>query len=317
MDESTLRILMDMRDRTLQKTRVGLGNRLAAIENGTDTADADTKAMLTRWFEQFGALEEQCEEDIAAQTADSVIVDAMTLVKGVGKIFAAKLVAAIDIERADTVSALWRYAGYAVIAGERERLVKGEKAHFNTRLKTACYLISSSFLKSESPYRATYDSAREYYDANRPDWVKGRKHLAAMRKVTKLFLAHLWEVWRTIEGLPTRAAYVHEKLGHTHVQKPEDFGWPSGAVLDALREARAAQKADQPDSAATRAAVETARVTLKAHKKEERAAAKITKANDPKVALRKALRQATPEQLAAMQALVATANSEETAPPNE
>ena len=51
-------------------------------------------------------------------------------------------------------------------------------------------------------------------------------HMAALRKVKKIFLATLWTRWRQMEGLPTRSPYVHEYKGHTKIYKPEDFGWP-------------------------------------------------------------------------------------------
>ena len=138
---------------------------------------------------------------------------------------AAKIISMIDIERAPHVSSLWRYAGYAVFDGEREKPTKGEKLHYNKRLKTACYLLGGSFLKSNSPYRKEYDSAREYYDANRPEWTKAHCHQAAMRKMIKLFLQHYWVVARTLEGLPVTMPYVHDKLGHAHYYPPQDYGW--------------------------------------------------------------------------------------------
>ena len=153
------------------------------------------------------------------------IVQRVTKVKGIGPMLAAKLVSMIDIERADTVSSLWRYGGWAVIDGQRERPTAGEKLHYNSRLKTTCYLIGVSFLKSNSPYRKVYDDARAYYSANRPDWTEGHRHNAAMRKMIKMFLSALWLVWRQLEGLPITYPYAHERLGHQHYNSPEDFGW--------------------------------------------------------------------------------------------
>jgi hypothetical protein len=143
----------------------------------------------------------------------------------VGDILAAKVISMIDIQRADTVSALWRYAGYGVVNGEREKPTKGEALHYNKRLKTTCYLIGSSFLRSNSPYRQIYDSSKEYYETNR-DWTKLHRHHAAMRKMIKVWLSHLWEVWRTLEGLPVRNIYAEDKLGHNHYISPQDYGWP-------------------------------------------------------------------------------------------
>jgi len=222
----TLRALVDLRDRTLQKSRIQFGNRISAVENGKDTVNGETLEVLTRWNMRFDELEQMADKDISRFVCDVPIVQQMTCVKGIGKLLAAKVVAMVDITRADTVSALWRYAGYGVVEGARERPTKGEKLHYNARLKTTCYLIGSSFLRSGSPYRSVYDAAREYYEKNRPDWTKGHQHNAAMRKMIKAFLAHLWERWRQLEGLPTRELYAMEQMGHTHYMRAEEFGWP-------------------------------------------------------------------------------------------
>lgn len=226
----TLRVLVDLRDRTLQKSRIGFSNRLSAIARGADQSDSDSQAILERWQTRFDELEKEADSDIRALCDGVEIIEHMTVIKGIGALLAAKVVSMIDIERAGTVSALWRYAGYAVMDGERERPTKGEKLHYNKRLKTTCYLVATSFLRSGSPYRKIYDTAREYYAANRPDWTKLHCHEAALRKMIKLWLSHLWLTWRTLEGLPVSNPYVHEKLGHEHYMPPSDFGWQEIAI---------------------------------------------------------------------------------------
>lgn len=224
-----LRALVDTRDRQIQKARIQFGNRLSALDREADVGSDRQRNILERYHKQLEDLEEQLDEDIAEEVAQEPIYEYVSAVKGIGPGLAAKLIAMIDIERPATVSALWRFAGYAVIDGERERLVKGVKAHYNKRLKTTCYLVASSFLKSGSPYRRIYDEAREHYLANRPDWTKGHQHNAAMRKMIKIFLQHLWLVWRELEGLPTSKPYAHGIMGHGSMYTPKEFGWPDGA----------------------------------------------------------------------------------------
>lgn len=225
MTDQTLRALVDLRDRQIQKARIQFGNRLAAIDNSADPSSRKQRAIVDRWHGVFEQIEEELDRDIADLVRDYPIFDRVTAVKGIGPMLAAKLIAMIDIERADTPSALWRFAGYGVVDGQRERPVKGEKLHYNTRLKTTCYLIGTSFLKAKSPYRDVYDKAKEDYDRTRPEWTKAHKHQAAMRVMIKRFLVHLWLVWRETEGLPTRTPYVQEYMGHTHIDLPEDYGW--------------------------------------------------------------------------------------------
>ncbi len=225
MDESILRALVDLRDRTIQKNRIAFSNRVSAMDRGTDISTNGSKDIIERWLTRFQDLENELDHDIKDYTAGIEIIDRMIEIRGVGQILAAKVVSMIDIRKADSVLALWRYAGYAVIDGARERPTKGEKLHYNARLKSYCYLIGSSFLKTASPYRRVYDDARVYYEANRPDWTKGHQHNAAMRKMIKVWLAHLWLIWRQMEGLETKPLYVHERLNHTHEYTPAEFGW--------------------------------------------------------------------------------------------
>lgn len=247
-----LRPLVDLRDRTIQKSRIAFGNRVSAIEDGRDEVDPVTHDIIVRYLERFEQLEEEINEDIETIAADIPIIQEMVEVKGVGLMLASKIVAMIDIEQAHSVSALWRFAGYGVVplceecgtylevgveydecpeCGGRvvhraERLRKGEPAHFNTRLKTYCHQVGSSFLKSSSPYRSIYDKAREHYDLKRPEWPKNRKHFAAMRKMIKIFLQHLWVRWRSLENLPVSEPYILTDPKHTHYLTPEEFGWP-------------------------------------------------------------------------------------------
>jgi len=267
MRNDIVRPIVDLRDRALQKNRIAFGNRLVAIDDGRDTADPEARELFQRWHERFLELEEAADKDIAKLVKDMPIVKRMTKVKGIGPMLAAKLVSMIDIERADTVSALWKYSGFGlgeywideqgkIIAprdgwkwkvnpqGQKEKIqvtanpkpewrlvshrdvnIPGWCAVSNATLKKTCYLIASSFLKSNSPYRKVYDDARAYYSANRPDWTEAHRHNAALRKMGKMFLSHLWLTWRQLEGLPITYPYAHERLGHQHYYSPEDFGW--------------------------------------------------------------------------------------------
>lgn len=225
--DSSLRALVDLRDRTLQKSRIAFGNRLNAITSGTDEWDAGSMEIAGKWHLRFQELEEEAEKDIKRLAGEYPIIEQMVHVRGVGKLLAAKLVALIDISKAPTISALWRYCGLAVIDGQRERPTKGVKLSYNARAKTTMYLIAGSMLKTGSPYREIYDEARAYYAVNRTDWTAGHQHLAALRKMEKVFLSHLWLRWRELEGLPASQPWIMNEPHHTHYISPEDMGWPT------------------------------------------------------------------------------------------
>jgi hypothetical protein len=72
---------------------------------------------------------------------------------------------------------------------------------FDPGARLVCHLIGVSMLRRGDSYRAYYDEARAHLAVARPAWPRGRQHLTALRKTEKLFLAHLWSVWREAEGL--------------------------------------------------------------------------------------------------------------------
>lgn len=222
---STLRALVDLRERVIQKNRIAFDLRLGAIKRGADQANPEQIAILQRWSDHFHRLENEVNDDITAESKGYVIIKYLTDLRGVGNTIATRMVALIDIQRAESVSKLWRYCGLAVIDGKAERSKKGETSHYNHRLKSLMWVLAGSLLRTGSPYRKVYDQARQYYAENRPDWIKKRQHMASLRKMNKVFLSHLWVTWRKLEGLPTRNLYVEDYLGHTEIAQPEDFGW--------------------------------------------------------------------------------------------
>jgi len=228
-DGGELRTLIDTRG-TVQKQRIAYENRLLAIKQGRDGADEPTTERYKEWADVYQALENKTDKEIADICKEIDIVYEMSVVKGVNYITAAKVASMIDITRCDTVSALWRYCGYGVVDGKAERMKKGEKLHYNKRLKTACYLVGVGLMRWNTKYSDIYYKTKEYYEKNRPDWTKLHRHRAAFRKMVKVWIAHLWLQWRTLEGLSTRPLYVHEKMNHTHYHDGRDFGWPEQTV---------------------------------------------------------------------------------------
>jgi len=88
---------------------------------------------------------------------------------------------------------------------------------YDAYAKSMMYNVAVSFMKCGGPYEEIYRKARAYYEVERPGWDKGRKHAAALRKAEKLFLSHLWEVWRTALGLSVGEPYVVAELGHQKI----------------------------------------------------------------------------------------------------
>lgn len=198
------------------------------------------------------------------------------------------------LDYADTISSLWRYAGYAVFPdGSTQKRRAGSKLDYNSELKTMCWRLGISILKaglrkkcsvcgellgeqkleSHSCKDAMFTTvavsryAQYYLDAKNDEYEKaerngipvlptpdkavcsqcgaeiqlktsrrcqvcggkgykvkddsalyeGRIHNRALRKMIKLFLAHLWTVWRTNLGFEVSKPYAVDKLNMNYI----------------------------------------------------------------------------------------------------
>jgi hypothetical protein len=236
-----------------QKLRIQSDLRMQRLIRGGIVLQEDAEKTFQKARELEAATEKEYERIVWREIKDLPIVEQwLSKVRGIGPRLAGLLVALIgDIERFATVSKLWAYAGLHVKEGKAVRLVKGQKANWSTELKTTCYKISESLWKLGGPYQelgATYKEyliAREVGKGNviwrtdeggkktiafapraaaasaepmlppeQPEWTLGRIHAMARRRMVKLFLSHLWSVWREIEGLECKGAFVVDRLGH-------------------------------------------------------------------------------------------------------
>lgn len=165
-------------------------------------------------------------------------------VKGVGRENIAKVVAIVDIEKANSISGLWKFAGFHVVNGKAPKPERGQKLEYSRKLRTMCWRLAATLLKAKGVFYNYYKEEKAKYSERfrnegkkivptkqlpqknnkyyEPEGTISKLHLhmMALRKMIKLFLACLWLVWREAKGLPTRSPYVIEKLGHEHFISP-------------------------------------------------------------------------------------------------
>jgi len=151
----------------------------------------------------------------------------LVYIKGIGPILGVQLIKEFGYcEKFDTVSKLWKISGQDVVDGKAPAREQGKKTHFDPKKRTLVWKIGESFIKSKTPYyRDIYDGEKARQLARTGDNKPANQlhaHNRAARKMRKLFLAHYWEASRKIMGLPTRAAYAKEYLGHTDIVSYED-----------------------------------------------------------------------------------------------
>jgi hypothetical protein len=165
---------------------------------------------------------------------------------GIGPVLASGLSAHIDVGKANSVSAVWKFAG---LAPGFDRKVKGTKLPYNARLKVLCFKIGESFVKVSGKEGATYghlyaefkaeeirrNESGQYVQAAQrelsakkfkaEDSVTKKRLLAGMlsdahlharakRRAVKLFLSHYYVEGRKARGLTVREPYAIAILGH-------------------------------------------------------------------------------------------------------
>jgi len=193
----------------LQRLRIAIENRLRAIyyrELGEQVSkeEGETrfkqyihaishKSLLGRLYTTLEQHEKELRESIEEEVRMHPLwVGWLEKIKGVGYLHSAVLISEIDIREADTISSLWKYAGFAP---GFDRPKSGEKLPYNKFLKRTCYLIMRRFIMLKTqPYERVYREAKQYYQ-NREDLKnapKIRLERMAMRKGIKLFLSHLY-----------------------------------------------------------------------------------------------------------------------------
>ncbi len=215
---------------------------------------AGRQALALGWTDEHGVKQKGLLEQISDIVHREILwQEFLVNVKGCGESIACVILSEFDIRYAEkkwgrctTVSDLWSYAG---LAPGKDRKITGQKCTYNQFLRSKlCGVLGPSFLKCQSqPYSAIYyeektrlensdvmvhEYPRKKDKKARAEWpdptkrmVKWRdaypdhRHKAAIRKMVKEFLKHLYIAWREIEGLPIREPYSEEYLGKKHVMK--------------------------------------------------------------------------------------------------
>lgn len=225
----------------IQENRKRNSNQITAFSK-----DNEPHELFEFLNNQTMVLENQIKRSMDHWT-DSYIVAKILKEKvyGIGPIITAGLVAHIDIKKAKTAGAIWRYAGL----DPTSKWEKGQKRPWNASLKTLCWKIGQSFMKfsgkEECFYGKLYKSQKEHLVKKNleggfkelADSVVSSKnfrnkevlakyksgilpdgHVDAMarRWVVKLFLSNLHELWCKVDGIDCPKPYVMAHLGHAH-----------------------------------------------------------------------------------------------------
>lgn len=228
---------------SMQKTRIAFSNQAAAL------AKTGEPNEILLWFRaESEHLENQVKRALDRYSMSTDVGKWLRSVHGIGPVIAAGLMAHIDIERAATAGAIWRFAGLDPTAV----WAKGQRRPWNAALKVICWKAGESFVKQSGAEDCFYghvyakrkaleearNEAGEFADqaaatleakniGKTTDAYKAyaagklpqaRIHARAARYAVKLFLAGLHEVmYRDRYGKAPPLPYAVGILGHAHV----------------------------------------------------------------------------------------------------
>lgn len=105
----------------------------------------------------------------------------------------------------------------------------GYMNNWNDKAKVLAWKCGQSFVKSgpKSGYYRLYKQFKDEEMRLHPTkqvvkgktmYNQGHLHNRAIRKVVKIFLSHLWETWRSMDGLEVTEPYAGKILGHDMIK---------------------------------------------------------------------------------------------------
>lgn len=230
---------------TMQENRKRADNQILAME-----AAGEPHGIISWLSANARVLENQIKSALDVYSGYQPLGKWARSVKGIGPVIAAGLLAHIDVAKAETAGAVWRFAGL----DPTSKWDKGEKRPWNAALKTLCWKIGESFVKVHNADDAFYGrlyaerKALETERNERGDYKEqaeagakrvgktteayksyiigklppGHIHARAKRYAVKLFLAHYHEKGRQLLGLPIPLPYPLAHLNHVHkIDVPE------------------------------------------------------------------------------------------------
>ncbi len=225
-----------------QRERIRLDNQIRAMN-----LDGEPNLVLAFLSNQALLREELLKKALDEFTLHHPVGAWMRTIHGIGPVTAAGLLAHIDINKAQTAGAIWKFAG---IDGETVWKT-GEKRPWNASLKTLCYKIGEGFVKTSGNEKSVYGqlyknrklqeieknkrgdfsdqakaqlAGKNYRDGTvtRAALEKGMLsdaniHARARRYAVKIFLSHLHEVmYITLLGRRPPNPFAIAILGHAH-----------------------------------------------------------------------------------------------------
>ena len=243
LNEKQARFLVDSYY-TMQADRIRTANQVRSMEE-------EPHEVLKWAFDQFSLLENEIKKALDIYSNSNYIGRWMRSIIGIGPVIAAGFLAHLDITKAETAGAFWRFAGL----DPTMKWEKGKKRPFNAQLKTLCWKLGESFVKFQNNENDVYgklysmrkkseiaknemgafkeeaeEKLKKFKIGKSTDaykcYIQGKLppahlHARARRFAVKMFLSHLHEIWfKHHFKVDPPAPFVFSLAEHTHYISP-------------------------------------------------------------------------------------------------
>ena len=215
----TLREIVEL-DEYLARVQTSLAHkdRLWRKAGKTDAAYVST-ALRARVIEMRTVY----RRDMERMGLEIPIVQSALGVSGVGLLSFLRLAVHIRIDRADSPASLWRYCGVGLHQGRPDRYVRLSLSapgmlSFSPAANLAAVAIAKSLFLKGRPYNPVF--WQEYQRQLGNGMTRAIATRRGKRYALKLWLKHLWLVWRRQDGLPVGVPHENDT---TYLAVP--YGW--------------------------------------------------------------------------------------------
>lgn len=133
----------------------------------------------------------------------------------------------IELRDFSNISKFWAFMGMHVDDdGHKPKRKTGQQSNWSTAGRSTCYLIGDQFNRqtNKTPYGAFLLDRKAHCEKQHPEIKPGHRLNRARHEAAKLFIAHMWTVARTLDGLPVTLPYAGTIMGHTGIVAPFYFG---------------------------------------------------------------------------------------------
>ena len=232
-------VALDSEGDAIARVKLPTKKRLEKIEGRELISDYAILALCHGYFELV--IQEKQQFKNLEHTLDGIPIwdQFLSKVDGIGPAIAGVIISEINISKCTYVSSLWKYLGLDVVEADnrgrgryKEHLVPktyvnkdGEVvntvglSHNGWAKSKIVFLGGGSLLRAKNTYYSPIYGDYKNRLKNHPKHIEksdGWQHSMARRYMVKRFLADLYVVWRTIEGLPVYPSYEVAKLGINH-----------------------------------------------------------------------------------------------------